>query len=212
MVTKELIQAIAATAELCGAKLSDGAARMLLADLDAYPEHAVIAALTRVRKSGKRFSLSAITDEMSEMDGRPGVEQAWAMMPQTEDTSVVWTEEIAQAHGVVYDLLQQGDKVAARMAFKEAYSKLVSDARDAGVPVKWTASFGANMLGRQQALIEAINNNRLPAEYAITLLPPEYGDALLIQTNTQHPRLSGPPDPKVKERLRMMIAGMKAIQ
>lgn len=211
MASRELIKAIAATSELCGAKLSEAAASMLVADLAAYPEADVIAALTRVRKGGKRFSLSAITDEMAEVDGRPGVEQAWAMIPHTEDTSVVWTEEMAQAHGVVYDLLQQGDKVAARMAFKEAYGKLVSDARDAGAPVKWSASFGDSMLGRQQALIEAVNKNRLPAEYAITLLPPEYGDALLIQTNSQHPRLSAP-DPKVKARLALMLKDLKAIQ
>lgn len=211
MASKELIQAIAATAELCGAKLSEGAARMLLADLAAFQEDHVMAALSRVRKNGKRFSLSAITDEMSEVDGRPGVEQAWAMIPQNENTSVVWTDEMAMAHGVIYDLLNQGDKVAARMAFKEAYGKAVTDAREQGIPVRWTPSFGDDMLGRQQALIDAVNKKRLGVEHAMRLLPPEYGDALLIQTNSQHPQLAAP-SAEGKARIAAMLADLRAIK
>jgi len=211
MASSEFIKALAATAELCGARLTEAAASMLVADLAAYPEADVIAALSRVRRGGKRFSLAAITDEMSEVDGRPGIEQAWAMIPTDESASVVWTEEMAQAHGVVYELLQQGDKIAARMAFKEAYAKDVADAREAGIPAKWSASFGEDMLGRQRALIEAVSKKRLPADYAVSLLPPEYGDALLIQAGATLPQLAAP-NPAVKERLALMLSNLKAIQ
>ena len=56
MASLDLIKAIAATAELCGAKLSEAAAEMLLLDLSAYPEAEVMAALARVRRSGKRLA------------------------------------------------------------------------------------------------------------------------------------------------------------
>jgi hypothetical protein len=207
MASKELIQAIAATAELCGAKLSEAAAKMLVADLSHFNEQDVMAALSRVRKSGKRFSLSAITDEMSEVDGRPGVEEAWALVPHSEEASVVWTEEIAKAHGVVYDLLRT-DKVAARMAFKETYVRIVAEAREQGIPVKWFPSLGGDVLGRQQALIDAVNKNRLKAEYAIRLLPPDYADGLLALTNNQTMMLPAP-DPEAKKRVFLMLENLK---
>ena len=155
MPSIELIQAVAVTAELCGRVFSEGAARMFVADLATYPEPAVLKALTRCRREVK--GMLTIQDVVSRIDdGRLGVEEAWAMMPFSESQSVVWTEEMAQAFGIALPLLCEGEKVAARMAFKEAYLRLNGEARDAGKPVVWSPSLGHDKSGREPVLSEAV--------------------------------------------------------
>src|SRR5438067_741365 len=62
MASRELIQALAVTAELLDKTMSEAAARLLVADLAGYPEAAILAALVRCRqelKSGQ-FTVAAI--------------------------------------------------------------------------------------------------------------------------------------------------------
>lgn len=194
MPSSRVIEAIAVTAELCGRIFSPAAAMVFAADLDGFPEHAVLAALTRCRKEVR--GVMTIQDVVSRIDdGRPGVEQAWAMIPQDENTSVVWTEEMAASWGAVAPLLRDGDRIGARMAFKETYAKLVSDARDRKEPPKWTPSFGDDKLGRQAAMIEAVRHHRLTLDHAVLALGDELGESLVRQLGVQnHPLLAGPTD------------------
>lgn len=211
MASKELIQAVAATAELCGAKLSDVAARMLVEDLAAYAEQDVIVALSRVRKAGKRFSLGAITEEIDHNDGRPGVEEAWAMIPRSEDDSVVWTDEMAKAHGVAIPLIEQGDMVAARMAFKEAYAKFMAEAREQAIPANWFPSLGSDVSGRQMALIKGVRENRIPLNYAMGLLEayPDLQQGVLLSLGVdKHPLLAAP-NKENQAKVRAMLDGVK---
>lgn len=171
MASRELIQALAATAELCGAKLSEAAAQVLIADLSEYPEAHVIEALSRVRKSGKRFSPGAIIEEINRNDGRPGAEEAWAMLPTCEEESTVWTEEMRSAWGVAVSLIEAGDKVGARMAFKEAYQRKVEDSRTNKVPVKWEVSLGLDPYRREEALNKAVRAGYLTQDQVSGMLP-----------------------------------------
>jgi hypothetical protein len=161
MASKELIQAVAATAELCGARLSDAAARMLVADLEQYPEQHVLAALTRVRRKGKRFSLGSVLEEIDAQDGRPGADTAWSMLPRSEAQTVVWTAEMAQAWGVALPLMEAGDKFGAQRAFKEEYTRLCDAAREQGIAPAWTVALGHDPAGRAQPVQEAIALGRL---------------------------------------------------
>lgn len=171
MPSSKLIEAIAVTAELCGKTFTPAAARVLADDLTGYQEHAVIAALTRCRKELRpgQFCLEAIISRID--DGRPGVEEAWAMMPLDEDKTVVWTDEMAKAFGLVMPMINEGDMVAARMSFKETYTKLVSEARANKVPVTWTASLGHDKNGREPVLLAALEKGRLSAPQVKILLP-----------------------------------------
>ena len=170
MPSKELLEAIAVTAELTQTDLSKPAARVMADDLSAYPEPMVLAALTRCRREVKgRLTIADVVSRLD--DGRPGPEEAWAMLPRDEAATVVWTDEMAEAMGVAQPLLNQGEFVPARMAFKEAYTKLVQKARDARLPVKWTASLGHDPAGREQVLKEAVERGRLPAAHVAGLLP-----------------------------------------
>lgn len=107
-------------------------------------------------------------------DGRPGPEEAWAiaMRSQDEADTVVWTEETAQAQAIARPILAAGDEVGARMAFKEAYGRLVAEARSAGRAPAWSASLGFDQQLRQLALDAAVHANRLPRGEAFQLTAP----------------------------------------
>jgi hypothetical protein len=169
MATPELIEAVAVTAELCGREISAGAARVMLADLQGFPEPAVFGALKRCRRE-VRGTLT-VQDIVSRLDdGRPGPDEAWSLIPQDELRSVVWSDEMATAFGVALPLLQVGDRVAARFAFREAYVKAVGDARDACRPARWTPSLGLDPQGREQALREAVDRGRIGIDMARALV------------------------------------------
>jgi hypothetical protein len=99
-------------------------------------------------------------------DGRPGSEEAWAMVPIGEDQTVVWTTEMAEAYGACSQLLATGDRIGARMAFKEAYERLVDQAKRAGRRPVWQASLGSDADKRKRELTAAVDAGKLTAEAA----------------------------------------------
>lgn len=170
MASKALLEAVAVTAELCGRVFSEAAARVFVSDLSAYPEAQVIGALTRCRKEVK--GLLTVADVVSRLDdGRPGAEEAWAMIPTSESQTTVWTTEASQAFGVAVRLLDRGDEVAARMAFKETYLRMVARAREHGDPVQWHVSLGHDQHARSGPILEAVKAGRITVERAQDYLP-----------------------------------------
>lgn len=160
MSSRELIEAVAVTAELCGRTFSEAAARVFVSDLARFPEPAVITALSRCRREVK--GILTVSDVVSRIDdGRPGVEEAWSMIPLSEQQSAVWTEEMSKAYGPCIGLIERGDHIGARMAFKEAYTKAVTLARDAGKPVSWNVTLGYDKNGRKPVIEEAVRVGRL---------------------------------------------------
>ena len=165
MPSEQLLSAVAVTAELCGRTFTPAAATVFLDDLARYPEHQVLKALGRCRREVR--GVLTVSDVISRLeDGHPGAEEAWSMLPKTEDDSVVWTEEMAEACGVAMPLIQCGDMIAARMAFKESYAKLLAVSRDCGRQPVWSPSFGRSNAGRQSALELAVSAGRLTVEHA----------------------------------------------
>lgn len=170
MASVDLIKAVAVTAELCGRTFTPEAATVFVSDLSAYPEAAVMHALSRCRKEVR--GVLTTQDVISRIDdGRPGVEQAWAMIPTDENGSVVWTTEMAEAYGLCAGILGAGDRIGARMAFKEAYSKLVSQARDQAKPAQWVPSLGADLEGRRRVLTEAVSAGLIAHDVAQDSFP-----------------------------------------
>ncbi|WP_407280352.1 hypothetical protein U5817_08170 [Aromatoleum evansii] len=168
------LKAIAVTAELTGVELSTVALKAMDADLSAYPEADVLQALDRCRKELKgRLTLSAVLERVAELDGRPGAEEAWAtaLSAVDEAATVVWTDEIVQALAVAKPLLDARDKVAARMAFCQAYERLLRQAREAKEPCHWCASLGHDPGRRAEALAAAVEAGRLTHAAVQTLLP-----------------------------------------
>lgn len=97
-------------------------------------------------------------------DGRPGADEAWAMAvaARDEDTTVVWTEEMQEAWGVATMVMDLGDEVGARMAFKDAYNRLVDEARRSRKQPIWQLSLGHDSQGRREAIERAVQAGRLP--------------------------------------------------
>ena len=107
-------------------------------------------------------------------DGRPGAEEAWAMCSNADDESetVVWSDEMSQAYSVAGPLMQAGDHIGARMAFKEAYLRLVDGARRERKPIAWSVSLGHDVNKRHAALVTAETRGLLPNGEALRLAPP----------------------------------------
>lgn len=165
-----LIDALAVTAELTGTELSKAAVKVMALDLGQYPLHQVIGALTRCRRELKgRLTVAAVIERLD--DGRPGPNEAWAMIPQDEAGSVVWTDEMAQAFGIAAPLLNEGQTIAARMAFIEAYQARVAIARAERQQPKWTPSLGHDPDGRETALLRAVELGRMRLEHARNIVP-----------------------------------------
>lgn len=168
--SKQLMEAIAVTAELTGTNLSEIAARVMTQDLMQYPVEQVLGALVKCRRELKgNLRIAEIIDRLD--DGRPGANEAWAMIPKTESASVVWTDEMTEAYGVALPLIEDGDHVAARMAFIETYKSKCADARNNGIPVKWEPSLGHDKNGREHVLLAAVEKGLLAADHVAKLLP-----------------------------------------
>lgn len=115
--------------------------------------------------------LAQIDGMFAASDGRPGVEEAWAAIPTDESATVIWSSEAEQAYGACAPLLNAGDRVAARMAFKEVYARLIAAARDEGQPVKWIISLGHDIEQRKRVLAAGVEALQLSAEQAYELCP-----------------------------------------
>lgn len=193
-MSADILKALTVAAELTGTELSKDGLSAMLDDLSTYPEPQVLEALHRCRKELKgRLTLADIISRID--DGRPGVESAWAMIPQDETSSCVWTKEMQEAFMTASPLLNQGDKIAARMAFKESYEKLLQQARTAGDPVRWSVSFGFDKQHREDVLLLAVDKGYFTLRKAQGLLP----SSDKIMALGKDPQTLLEADPKVKK-------------
>jgi hypothetical protein len=116
---------------------------------------------------------SHITAQLAQIDGRPGADEAWAVALTSVDErmTVVWTTETLDAFLIARTVLDAGDETGARMAFKDAYNRLVGNARRAGRPVAWQPSLGWDAQVREKVLRAAAAANQLAAPMVAALLP-----------------------------------------
>lgn len=166
-----LAKEIAVAAAVSGTELSKVALAAMVDDLLAYPLDRAVNAIRRARREVPRLTLNAVIDRVELGDGHPGPDEAWAMCPATEADSVVWTEQMSRAFFVAQPLLDRGDRIGARMAFKDAYAREVEQARLARAPIKWTPSLGTDAEKREQAIAIAVERGRIGHETAAAYLP-----------------------------------------
>lgn len=175
-----------------------------------YPLNAVTAALhahLTTPLTARTLPIPAdVIAQLHNDDGRPAVEEAWsiALLTRDEARTVVWTEEVAGAWGVARVVMP--DKVGARMAFKDAYARLVGDARRAGRPVRWTATLGHDKTERAAALKAAAELGRdvqMPAAAEVLRLPPA---PLLLLGSAAQPEDLSPAGVAAMRRMRELLA------
>lgn len=169
-ISERIAQGVSVALELTNTTLSDAAYKVIVADLSTYPEPQVLGALKRCAREVKsKLTLADILQRLE--DGRPGPEEAWSMVPKDEGASVFWTIEMRDAFRVAYSMVAAGELIPARMAFKERYTALVQQARDARHPVQWEFSPGHDRDGRELVLLDAAEKGRISVEGVRGILP-----------------------------------------
>lgn len=204
-----LVEAVAATTELCGSSISPAAARLFVQDLAGFPEQQVMAALARCRQEvSGRLTVAHVLARLD--DGRPGADEAFSMLPRNEVDSYPMTDEMRAAWGIVIHILSdRSQQVTAARAFREAYVAEINKARMHRRPVSWFISFGSDPAGREQAIADALAKGRIGFDYADALLPP--GRALQILPPERRAALPAPahlgtpPDPEARRQLQAAL-------
>lgn len=182
---------LAATMDVYGRQITAGFVDVFFSALTPYPLEIVREALNRHLQDPEsgRFApkpadliRQVVTAKAS--DGRPGRDEAWAIAQKSMDESetVVTSEEILEAFSIARPLLEElNDKVAARMAFVEAYDRIVGDKRAGGHKFEWFVSLGDNKERRAPAIKAAQVSGLLSAPRA----------QALIEANTEIPMTAG---------------------
>lgn len=207
-----VLKAIAATAELTGTELSEAALLVFEADISGYPEQQVIAALTRCRRELRgRLTVADVVDRISSDGGHLTANEAWglALTAMDEAETVVWTGQVSEAAAIARPVLDAGDEVGARIAFRDAYERILRESTDAP---RWFPSFGHDPEKRGSAIERAVRSGLLTQQHAAGLLPAPndpgpIGAALFDGKPLQLADL----DPKDRERARRNIARIKEI-
>lgn len=211
-MSSEVLKALVVTALMTETQLSDEQLSVMEQDLAQYPEGLVLSALTRCRNELRgRLRTVEVVDRIVEAWGHPSGNEAWAMALAARDeaNTVVWTEQIAEAMGIAQPVLDLGDETGARMAFREAYDRILRERRQ---PPRWFASLGSDPGRRAAALDSAVRSGRLTERHAAGLLPAPadsgpIADALFGGQPLRLADLS----PEDRERARLNVARLKAI-
>ncbi len=169
-------ETLAAAMEISDRKLSASALTLWWAVLRPFSLDDFKAALqehiTEARAGRSTLVPGEIIARIQLRDGRPGAEEAWSMVAHAlgdEKQTLVLTEEMRGAFFVADALA--GDKIAARMAFKEAYQIAIAAVRRSGQPVRWVTILGHDQRVREDAVMLAVTDGRLSKNTALTLTP-----------------------------------------
>lgn len=172
---KEFMQLLAETLASYGKALPEGS--ILTAwwsNLAMYPLAVVrVACRAYLDENGEFAPVPAgIAMRCKKMDGRPDPEEAWAkaLTGQDEASTVVWTQETAEAFDICRPVLMSGNAISARKPFLAAYTRLVAEARAAHQPMKMVVSLGSDRHHRATVIKAAIGSGLLPAPAAALLL------------------------------------------
>ena len=88
-------------------------------------------------------------NQASADDGRPGADDAWGIMLRLvndERETGVLTDEMRIGWTACQPILDLGDEVGARLAFRETYSREVEKARKIAVAPRWTPTLGTALV------------------------------------------------------------------
>lgn len=176
-----------------------------------YPDGSVKLAAARHLKSSPFKPKLADIVNLCEAQGQNAwltADEAWARMPKSEMDSCMLTDETAQAVAAADPLLQGGDRVAARMAFKAAYERLVEQAKIEGRRPRFFPSLGSDVPGRAAMLGQAVKTGQYPLESAVALLPDFAVDIVQAAGVNDHPLLAAPSE-KGKSQVKALLLTLK---
>lgn len=193
-----IVDALMVAYEVMGREMSEAGAQMILRALDGFEFEAVMTAIKRTVSEAKFITPAEIISRVD--DGRPDPEKAWSEVCHydPDDTyTECMTEEQSLARGACWHLLASGDKVAARMAFKEEYVKLCAENRLKKQPVKYVFQMGRNKDNRLEVVKQAILDGKITQKTALAKLPEKREEILNL-----------PALPSAKEAMGGLISGL----
>ena len=176
-MSQAVTAALAVTAEVTGTRLSDMAVKVMLRALAEHPEPAVLAALERCQTEVRhRLTLADIIARLPTTT--PSADAAWelAMREEVWDENKTLVLPKAILSAFPFALWAQGDRVAARMAFKDAYPRALTEHGDATY-----VSLGHDERQREDAIRDAHAKGLLTADQAQHYLPHVAGQALQLE-------------------------------
>lgn len=134
-------------------------------------------------------------------DGRPGDGEAWAIALQARDESatVIINADILGAWSAARPVFQSGDETGARMAFRDAYNRLVQKARTSGEPLKWIASLGTDAAQRESVIKTAVNAGLIAFDKQDVLLI-GYDEGMPVDSKTHTENMA-----KLREQLAKLV-------
>ena len=202
---ERLVDLLVGTAEVIGDQLRPTAAVFMVSDLAAYPMQLLERALAGCRRELKgKLSLAAILERID--DGHPSPNEAWAIAVRAENegATVVWTEQTRDAWNAALPLLEAGDRIAARPAFLEVYTRLLKEARAAQKTATHQVSLGADASGRDGVLQQAVAAGHLRHEQvaefiALPAPSPAFNPLALLSGRVE-------PSPEADARTRARLA------
>ena len=212
----EITRALAVTAELTGTELSVVALQAMERELGNYKVSAVITAMTRCRRElTGRLTLAAVLERIESADGRPTANEAWgiALSGFDESMTIITNQEINAAMSVARPIMDVGDEVGARMAFRDSYERTVTENRNQGVNPEWYPSMGSDKRMRAAVVAGAVERGLLPMSYFAELPAPVQGDGrgvVAFLENKEEPRDLSPKARQKLQEIRSMFGKRKA--
>lgn len=108
--------------------------------------------------------------------GHPEPEEAWNRAPKSDTEAGYLTDEISRALGSAEGSLNQGNYIAARLAFIESYKKILAEVKAQQKPAKFwyqgasICSHEQRLLTKEQKTIEAAELGWLTPERTLNVL------------------------------------------
>lgn len=149
--------------------ISATAKALFFNDLKRYPLELIEHALSAHRLDPDRGRFTpTVADISSQIERRRplqwvGADEAWASVPKLESEPAVLNQVTVQALAAAQPLLAEGDMIAARMAFKNCYDRLVARAKLDRVNPEYFLSPGGTFEDQEAVKAEAQRQGLLPA-------------------------------------------------
>lgn len=174
---EKIAELIDATAEILGSQIKPQIIKIMCDDLADYEFNEIQAALTACRREVKgRLSLKDIIDRLPKKgDELPSADEMWGAIYDfcTDERKTFILPEMAfkaleSTNGGIWELIQDGDKTGARMAFKAAYERL---SQGFNGKVQYSVRLGTDTDERKTAIQAAYKQGLIDKSQALQYLP-----------------------------------------
>jgi len=173
-MAKEALKFLLAVFEQSGSQSTPELARLIELTFGEYDSQLLMkAGVEAMKKSKGRVTIAELQKHVdllrpTDADEHPSAEEAWALVPHSEDDTTHMTTEMMDAvsRGGVNTYLERQDFIGAERAFKRLYDENVSKSRAAGSKAKWRLTIGHDRSRRVGGLEKAVSKGVINSDQA----------------------------------------------